>query len=149
MRLEILILTKLRIAALLALLGMVCASSSNVVAEGNLARRAERLAPLVIDAVSGFSQTSYTIETGKFYRWRIESDGRDEYRILAPELFKNSWIDQILIDDKSIEPMGIHAIEFDDEGEVDIFFIPIRPGSYEFFVPNLRSQGFRGTFEIE
>jgi hypothetical protein len=131
-------------AALLCLF-FVCGGAA---AEGNLARRAERLEPLLVDAANGFSKTSYVIETGKFYRWRVESDGRDQYRIVAPELFQNSWIDHISIDGKAIEPIGLQAIEFDDEGEIDVFFLAIRPGSYEFYVPNLRSQGFSGTFEI-
>ncbi len=141
-------MTFLRWAALSVIL-VFCASIGGVSAEGNLARRAERLPPLSIDAADGFSRTSYQIETGKFYRWRIVSDGRDEYKILAPDLFKNSWIDRISIDDKSVKPAGLHAFEIDDEGEIDIFFIPIRPGTYEYYVPNLRSQGFSGAFEIK
>lgn len=135
--------------ALLCIIFLFCGNIGDVSAEGNLARRAERLPILLIDAANGFSKTSYMIETGKFYRWRIESDGRDEYKILAPDLFENSWIDKISIDDRAIKPAGLHAIEFDDEGEIDIFFIAIRPGTYEFYVPNLRSQGFSGTFEIK
>ncbi len=68
-------------------------------AEGNLAARAERLPALEIDGAKGFSVTSYEIETGKFYRWRVASDGRDEYKLLAPELMRNSWVEQVSIED--------------------------------------------------
>lgn len=118
-------------------------------AAGNLAKRAERLEPMVIDAADGFSKKVYEIETGKYYRWRITSDGRDEYRLLAPELFRNSWIDQISIDDKEVKPMGLYAVEFDDEGDMDIYFITLRPGTYEYYIPNLRTQGFAGTFHVK
>lgn len=119
-------------------------------AEGNLAVRAERLEPLKLDAAEGFSIKSYEIETGQFYRWRIVSDGREEYKLLAPELFRNSWIDQVVIEDKEVKPFGgIYALEFDDEGEIDVYFLVVRPGSYSFYIENLRSQGFEGTFVVK
>jgi hypothetical protein len=119
-------------------------------AEGNLATRAERLKELEINAAEGFSVTSYEIETGKFYRWRIESDGRDEYKLLAPELMRNVWIEQVSIEDKEVKPMGgLYAVEFDDEGEIDIYFVPIRPGTYEFFIENMRAEGMVGTFIVK
>jgi hypothetical protein len=119
-------------------------------AEGNLAARAERLPTLEIDGAKGFSVTSYEIETGKFYRWRIASDGRDEYKLLAPELMRNSWVDQISIEDKEVKLLGgLYAVEFDDEGEIDIYFVPIRPGTYEFYIENMRADGMLGTFVVK
>ena len=117
-------------------------------AEGNLARRAERLPPLHLDALNGFSVTSYQVETGKYYRWRIISDGREEYEIEAEDLFENSWIDKVVIDGKTVALSGLREIEFEDEGEIDIWFIPIRPGTYEFGAKNLQTQGFSGTFNV-
>jgi hypothetical protein len=117
-------------------------------AAGNLAARAERLESLVLDGVEGFSVRRYEIETGVYYRWRIESDGREEYKLLAPELFRNSWIGQVSIEDKEVKPLGLYAVEFDDEGEIDVWFLPIRPGTYRFYVEGLEHQGFEGTFEV-
>ena len=119
-------------------------------AEGNLAVRAERLPELKINAAEGFSVTTYEIETGKFYRWRIASDGRDEYKLLAPELMRNSWVEQVSIEDKEVKPMGgLYAVEFDDEGEIDIYFVPIRPGTYEFYIEGMRADGMEGTFVVK
>jgi hypothetical protein len=119
-------------------------------AEGNLAKRAERLPELEIDGAKGFSVTTYEIETGKFYRWRIASDGRDEYKLLAPELMRNSWVDQISIENKEVKPLGgLYAVEFDDEGEIDIYFVPIRPGTYEYYIENMREDGMLGTFVVK
>ena len=124
-------------------------AATPALAEGNLAKRATRLDELKLDAASGFSIREYQLETGVYYRWRIESDGREEYKLLAPELFRNSWIDQISIDDKEVKPMGLYAVEFDDEGEIDIWFIPQRPGEYDFYVEGLGSQGFKGVFVVK
>ena len=124
--------------------------SSVSFSKGNLAKRAERLKELRIDAVKGFSQKSFVLETGKFYRWRIISDGRDEYKVLFPKLSRNAWFEQISINEKEVKPFGsIYAVEFDDEGKIDVFFIPIRPGKYEFFVENYRNSGMLGYFKIE
>ncbi len=119
-------------------------------AEGNLAARAERLPTLEIDGAKGFSVTSYEIETGKFYRWRIASDGRDEYKLLAPELMRNSWVEQVSIEDKEVKPLGgLYAVEFDDEGEIEIYFVPVRPGAYEYSIENMREDGMLGTFVVK
>lgn len=132
--------------AVLALL----VSSAPAWAEGNLAARAERLPELRIDGAKGFSVTSYEIETGKFYRWRIASDGRDEYKLVAPELMRNSWVEQVSIEDKEVKPLGgLYAVEFDDEGEIDIYFVPIRPGTYEFYIEGMQADGMLGTFVVK
>ena len=119
-------------------------------AEGNLAVRAERLEPLKLDALKGFSVKTYEIETGRYYRWRIVSDGREEYKLLAPELFRNAWIDQVVIAVREVKPYGgIYALEFDSEGEIDLFFLVVRPGRYSFYIEHLRGQGFEGVFSVK
>ena len=117
-------------------------------AAGNLLKRAERLVKLELNAGSGFSIKAYDLETGVYYRWRIVSDGREEYRLMAPELFRNSWIDRVSIEDREVKPMGLHAVEFDDEGEIDIWFVPIRPGDYRFYIESLESEGFEGVMHV-
>lgn len=128
--------------------GLIAAIGTQAVAEGDPTRRATRLEPLELNAAEGFSITEYEIETGVYYRWRIVSDGLEEYKLLATGLFRESWIDQIVIEDKEVKPFGLHAVEFDDEGEIDIWFVPIRPGTYEFYVEGLETQGFSGRFTV-
>ena len=74
--------------------------------KGNLARRAERLEELKINAEKGFSIKKYLLETGKYYRWRIISDGRDEYSFVFPKLSRNVWIGQVVIEKKEVKPFG-------------------------------------------
>ncbi|MFQ5566987.1 MAG: hypothetical protein ACE5EU_11560, partial [Paracoccaceae bacterium] len=73
---------------------------------------------------------------------------REEYRLMAPELFRNSWIDQVSIEDKEVKPTGLYAVEFDDEGEIDIWFVPIRPGDYRFYIHSLENEGFSGVMHV-
>ena len=52
------------------------------------------------------------------------------------------------IEGHEIEPMGLHAVAFDDEGEIDIWFVPIRPGDYRFYIESLETQGFSGVMHV-
>jgi len=118
-------------------------------AEGDPTRRATRLEPMRMDADAGFSIREYEIETGVYYRWRIESDGLEEYKLVAPGLFRESWIDQVVIEDREVKPTGLHAVEFDDAGAIDIWFVTLRPGTFGYHVEGLETQGFSGTFVVK
>jgi hypothetical protein len=133
-----------------ALLALGAVTPAPVVAEGNLAAQPERLETLVLGADLTFSQTEYQLETGKYYRWQIESEGGEEFLIQAPELFRNSWLNQIVINDIEVKPVagGIYGIEFDSAGVVDVWFVPIRPGNYAFFAAGHEVRGMTGTFVV-
>ena len=94
------------------------------------------------------SVNEFEAETGKYYRWRIVHDGGEEFQIVAPDLFRNSWIDQVVINDLEVQPFGLYAIEFDDEGTIDVWFVPIRPGNYDFWIAGYRKRGLAGTFVV-
>lgn len=130
-----------------SLLAIVLAAPAS--AEGNLASDADRLPDMAIDSAAlSFSETEFTLETGQYYRWRIVHDGGEELAIMAPELFRNSWIDQVIINDLEVTPYGLHSVEFDDEGTIDIWFVPIRPGVYEYWADGYRERGMAGTFTV-
>jgi hypothetical protein len=118
-------------------------------AAGNLATQPTTI-ELAIDGRNlTFSQTEFQLETGKYYRWVITSDGVEEVMIQSPELFRNAWVNQIVFSELEYHANGgFYGVEFDDEGTVVIFFIPIRPGNYEFFVPGFEDRGLRGTFVV-
>lgn len=118
-------------------------------AEGNLASQPETL-ELSIDTRSlEFSSTEYELETGKYYIWEITHDGLEELMVRAPDLFRNSWINQVVVNDLEVHTSGaIYGIEFDDEGTITVSFVPIRPGNYEFFAPGYEERGLSGTFVV-
>lgn len=118
-------------------------------AEGNLASDATRLPDMTIDSAAlTLSETEFELETGQYYRWRIVHDGGEEFQIVAPDLFRNSWINQVVVNDLEVQPFGLYAIEFDDEGEIDVWFVPIRPGNYDFWISGYRERGLSGTFVV-
>lgn len=118
-------------------------------AEGNLASRPERLETLSLGADLSFSVTEYRLETGEYYRWRIESQGGEEFMLRSPDLFRNAWIEQVVINDVELHPGGgFYGIEFDDEGIADVWFVPIRPGNFDYFVSGFETRGMVGTFVV-
>jgi hypothetical protein len=123
--------------------------AGTVVAEGNLASAPQTLEPLLLDGREwSMAPLEYTLETGKYYRWAITSDGLEEFAVMAPDLWRNSWINQVVINDLEVKPMGLYSVEFDDEGTIDIWFVPIRPGRYDFWVAGFEGRGMAGHFMV-
>jgi hypothetical protein len=130
-----------------ALAGLAASPAS---AAGNLASQPVLLEPLVLGADLSFSVKEYQLETGKYYRWRITSGGGEEFLIQSPELFRSSWVDQIVINDLEVKPVGggLYGVEFDDAGDIDIWFVPILPGNYQFYAEGHQERGMIGTFVV-
>ena len=136
----------LRPAVVAAMLGLVAQTAA---AEGDPTRRAERLDPTEIDAASGFSVREYQLETGVYYRWRIVGDGIEEYEVTAEELFENSWVEKVSVEDMAFAVDGLEEIELGGEDEVDVWFVPIRPGDYAFGVEGREEDdGFSGVMHV-
>ena len=123
--------------------------SINVVAKGNLATQTTKL-ELDIKGDLSLEPKQFNLETGKYYKWIIRSDGIEEMMVQAPDIFRNVWVSQIVINDIEIHGSNlIYGIEFDDEGEVEIFLVPIRPGKFEYYVKGYKERGMVGTFNVE
>lgn len=124
----------------------------SVAAKGYLATRAEKLPELVLgtdDTGYGISQKEYKMETGKAYRLKIRSTGGKEYAFEAPDFFNFIWLRKIEAGGIEIKATHLYELEFEDEGEAEIFFVPIRPGRYEFRARGLEKQGVKGLFIVE
>jgi hypothetical protein len=139
---------KHHLIALAVILALISGTAAR--AEGNLAADATRLPELSLDSTAlSMSQTEYDLETGKYYRWRITSDGGEEFQVIAPNLFRNAWINQVVINDLEVKPLGLSSVEFDDAGSIDIWFVPIRPGRYDFGVAGYENRGMAGVFNVK
>ena len=131
-----------------ALIGATIFSAAH--AEGNLAAQPTDLEPLALDSSLNFSVKEYQIETGKYYRWEISSDGGEEFLVKAPELWRNAWINQVVINDIEVKPLGgIEGVEFDDEGSAVIWFIVLRPGEYDYYAAGFEERGMAGKFVVK
>lgn len=125
-------------------------AATTAFAAGNLASKPTDLDPLVVDANLNFSVKEYQIETGKYYRWTIESKGGEEFLIQAPELWRNGWINQVVINDIEVKPLGaIEGVEFDDAGSAVVWFVVVRPGEYPFYAKGFEERGMVGKFVVK
>jgi hypothetical protein len=103
---------------------------------------------LQLSAGKAFPKEPIILEAGKYYRWKIESDGSSEMAIAAPEFFRFIWINEVVINDIEVRPLGLDSIEFDDAGAAVISFVPIRPGEFEYFMPN-SGDAYRGKIVVK
>jgi hypothetical protein len=132
-----------------ALVAACALSPALALAEGNLAADGEDLVLNINTVDLTFSQTEWQLETGQYYRIDITSDGQEEISVVAPELWRNSWINQIVVNDLEVKTYGLYSVEFDDAGTFNISFVPIRPGEYEIYVPGYEDRGLKGKFIVK
>ena len=120
-------------------------------AEGDLTIRSKKLELKLGSDKSDYemSQKTFNLETGKSYRLEISSMGFKEYEFEAEDFFKNIWIRSIEIEGVELQAPVIPEIEFEREGEIEIKFVPIRPGNFEFEIEGLQNKGMVGSFIIK
>ena len=125
--------------------------SSSIFAKGDLAIRAKKLELKLGSDKSDYdmSQKVFELETGKAYRLEISSMGFKEYEFEAEEFFRNVWIRNIEVEGIEIDTSILNEIEFEREGEIEIKFVPIRPGNYDFEIEGLKSKGMFGEFIVK
>ncbi|MGE4635987.1 MAG: hypothetical protein AAEI92_11585 [Arenicellales bacterium] len=133
-----------------ALLLSVMAAGEIAMAEGNLSRRPVALPTLELATGDGFgiSQTEYQIETGKAYKLEIKSTGIEECAFRADDFFRNIWLRKIEVGGLEIKTAQLNELEFEAEGEAEIFFVPIKPGRYPYGCRGLEDRGLSGMFIV-
>ncbi|MCC5957106.1 MAG: hypothetical protein JJU07_13485 [Natronohydrobacter sp.] len=138
-------ITTLAAASLLALSGAVHAAG------GDLATQPIALEMQVGTGDNGFGiePNEFQMQTGQAYRLTIQAVGWHECNWEAPSFFKNTWIRKIEAGNMEIKVAYLYELEMDADGEVELFFVPIRPGSYQFGCRGLEDRGMTGTFIVE
>ena len=120
-----------------------------VAQQAGLLARENRVTLPSITLSSGMplADAPYTLKSGTYYIIEIEADGSAELQLAGAGFLRAIWINEIVINDIEIRPLGIDSLEFDDEGTAEISFIAIKPGTYSFGVPGSDLQ--QATFVIE
>ena len=133
-------------------LGILFVLAEVALAKGYLATRAIRLPDLVLGTDNtgfGLSQKEYRLETGKAYRLKIVSTGMHEYAMVAPEFFDFIWLRKVEAGGMEIKANSIYELEFENEAEAEIFFVPIKPGSYKMKAKGLEIRGVEVKFIVK
>ncbi|MTE00820.1 hypothetical protein GIY56_11005 [Paracoccus sp. YIM 132242] len=107
------------------------------------------LAPLTLASGQPVAGGNYTLKSGGFYRIAINADGSQELALSGGDFFRAIWINEIVINDIEIRPMGVHSIEFDNAGTAIISFVAITPGRYTLSVPGSSGDTQQAVFNIQ
>ena len=125
---------------------------SPAAAKGNLARKCADLPKLVFgtdEAGFAVSQKTYEVETGKCYELKIVSTGKQEYALQGPGFFRNMWFRKLEAGGMEIKATHFHELEFEDEAEVELYFVPIVSGTYKLYAKGLEKKGTVVTFNVK
>lgn len=107
------------------------------------------LAPLTLASGQPVAGGEYTLKSGGFYRIAINADGSQELALSGGDFFRHIWINEIVINDIEIRPMGVHSIEFDNAGTAVISFIAVTPGRYTLSIPGSSGESQQAVFNIQ
>ncbi|MEZ5935154.1 MAG: hypothetical protein R3F54_25145 [Alphaproteobacteria bacterium] len=125
-------------------------ASGQVLAQaGLLTGGAEELEPIKLSSGQPLTSAPYELMSGKYYEIEIEADGSAEIALVGPDFFRNVWIDEIVVNDLEVRPLGVDSLEFDDEGTMSISFVTIRPGSFTLQVPGTTSDSQKAVFNVK
>ena len=134
----------IRLSLLLALLIAPPAVAESL---GNLAQYPPSKINLTIttarDASPKIEPAEIRLLSGKYYRLTIDCpDVRDDltgWRIEMAQLLNNAHLQLVTVGDIEIHLQGLsfNAIECDEVGSAHVSFVPIKPGTYPFYVGNV------------
>jgi hypothetical protein len=116
---------------------------------GLLTGGATKLEPITLASGKPLAGAPYELEAGKYYRIDIVADGSAELAIAGPEFFRNVWVNEVVINDIEVRPLGVDSLEFDDEGTATISFVTIRPGRFELRIPGTTGESQRALFIVK
>ncbi|WP_378943151.1 hypothetical protein [Mesorhizobium sp. ANAO-SY3R2] len=95
------------------------------------------------------NRKDFELIAGQGYRWKISAAGGLEYKFQT-DLFRNVWMNQIVINDLEVHMNGAPAwLEFDSDGTIQVQFATVRPGVYSWSVPDLADKGMKGTITVK
>jgi hypothetical protein len=107
------------------------------------------LPPITLSSGMPLSEAPWVLTSGTYYEFEIEGDGSAELALEGSEFFRAIWIDEIVVNDLEIRPIGVNSIEFDDAGEMEIGFVAIKPGTYFLRIPGSTGETQRLDITIE
>ena len=111
------------------------------------ANRAD-LAPLTLASGSPVAAEPYELKSGAYYKLKIVANGSAELALSGGDFFRAVWINEIVINNIEIRPMGMHSLEFDAAGEAEISFIAVTPGSFTLSIPGSSGDTQKAVFNI-
>ena len=118
---------------------------------GGLLAKCNRGESVTLTLASGepLADGPIALQSGAYYEFEIESDGSAELALAGPEFFRAIWIDEVVINDLEVRPLGLDSFEFDDEGTIELSFVAIKPGRYTLMIPGTKGDSQRVSITIQ
>lgn len=116
---------------------------------GLLTGGAEKLDPITLSSGQPLAKAPYQLEAGQYYKLDIVADGSAELAISGADFFRNVWVDEVVINDIEVRPLGVDSLEFDDEGTATISFVTIRPGTFTLRIPGTTGESQQAVFNVK
>jgi hypothetical protein len=116
---------------------------------GLLTGGAIKLEPITLASGQPLAAAPYELEAGKYYRLDITCDGSAELAIAGPDFFRNVWVNEVVINDIEVRPLGVDSLEFDNEGTATISFVTIRPGTFTLRIPGTTADSQKAVFNVK
>lgn len=107
------------------------------------------LAPLTLASGQPVATQEYTLKSGGYYRIKMTADGSQELALSGGDFFRSVWVNEIVVNDIEIRPMGVHSIEFDNAGTAEMSFVAVTPGKYTLSVPGSSGDTLHAVFNIQ
>ncbi|QIB35332.1 copper-binding protein [Ancylobacter pratisalsi] len=120
-------------------------------AEGDMTLKPTELEELTVglgDAGYGVSQKTYELETGTSYSLMIKSTGNKECAWQSPGLFQSIFLRKVEAGGMEIKAIHLTELEFEEEGEAEMFFVPIKPGTFAWYCKGMEERGMSGEFVV-
>jgi len=137
------------LSSLVMAVAAMAVAAQPATAQSGLLKKKTKLEPITLAAGKPLAAKPYELEAGKYYSIDIVADGSQELGVAGPEFFRNVWVNEIVINDVEVRPLGIDSIEFDGEGKATISFIPIRPGIFELRIPKTTGDTQKAVFNVK
>ena len=120
-------------------------------AEGDLGVRGTRMELVVGTGESGFgvSQKNFELVTGRLYQLKIKATGAKECAWEAPQLAATIWLRKVEAGNVEIKAPTLTELEFERESEAEIFFVPIRTGTFPWRCRGMETRGMAGSFVVK
>ncbi len=116
---------------------------------GLLTGGATELPPITLSSGQPLVSEPYELEAGKYYELNINADGSAELALEGPQFFRNVWIDEVIINDIEVRPLGVDSFEFDDEGTITMSFVTIKPGRFVLRIPGTTGETQQAIFNVK
>jgi hypothetical protein len=109
----------------------------------------EELPPITMASGKPLAEGPLMLQSGAYYEIEIVSDGSAELALAGPEFFRAIWVDEVVINDLEVRPLGLDSFEFDDEGTIELSFVAIKPGRYYLKIPGSTGETQRLDIQIQ